>query len=170
MQKYTEVKYNNQLDCGYAFTESGIRFLFDMKDAELVSSRGWHLSKRGYIAGKENRRERPLHKLMIHVDSSYDIDHINGDKLDCRRSNLRVCSHQHNCFNQRKRTNNTSGYTGVSYAKNIGKYESYIHRDGHKHNLGYYDTAEEAALVRDEAAVRYFGEYCRLNFPKSGVV
>lgn len=169
MQKSTEVFYDNELDCGYAYTDGGVRFLFDTCDSELVQSRGWHLSRRGYIAGKENRRERPLHKLMIAVDSSYDIDHANGNKLDYRRKNLRVCSHQQNCFNQKLRSNNSTGYTGVSFAKNIGKYESYIHHNGCKYGLGYYDTAEEAAVARDQKALELFGEFSRLNFPREAV-
>lgn len=169
MQKNTEVFYDEKLDCGYAFADNGTRFIFDLCDSELVQSRGWHLSKRGYIAGKEKRRERPLHKLIISVDSCYDIDHANGDKLDYRRSNLRICSHQQNCFNQKLRQNNTSGYIGVSFAKNVGKYESYIHHNGRKNLLGYYETALEAALVRDRKAIELFGEYGRLNFPE-GVV
>ena len=169
MQKNTEVFYDEELNCGYAFADNGVRFLFDMCDRQLVQSRGWHLSKRGYIAGKEKRRERPLHKLIITVDSSFDIDHANGNKLDYRRSNLRVCSHQQNCFNQRIRSNNTSGFIGVSYAKNIGKYESYIHHNGCKYSLGYFESAYDAALARDQKARELFGEYGRLNFPGKAV-
>lgn len=169
MQKSTEVFYDNELGCGYAYTDDGVRFLFDMCDSDLVRSRGWHLSRRGYIAGKENRRERPLHKLMIDVDSSYDIDHANGNKLDYRRKNLRVCTHQQNCFNQKLKKNNTTGYTGVSYAKNIRKYESYIHYNGHKYSLGYFDTAQEAAAMRDQKSMELFGEFSRLNLPRGAV-
>jgi hypothetical protein len=164
MQKTTEIHYDPKIDCGYAFTGDGTKFLFDMADAGIVASRGWHLSKRGYIAGKEKRRERPLHKLLITVDSGLDIDHISRNKLDNRRSNLRVCDHHENCFNQSLRRNNTTGYIGVSFARNVGKYESYIHCDGVKYGLGYYASPEEAAFVRDSAALSMFGEFSRLNF------
>ena len=168
MQKYTEVFYDNELDCGYAFTDNGIRFLFDMDDADLVRSRGWHLSKRGYIAGKDHRKEKPLHKFIIKADSSFDVDHINREKTDCRKINLRVCTHQENCFNQGKRITNTSGYMGVSFSKRSGKYESYINHNGIKHHLGLFETAEEAARVRDRHAIEYFGSICYLNFPQIG--
>lgn len=166
MQKHTEIFCDEEHGCCFAFTEDGTRFLFDECDKELVSSRGWHLSKRGYIAGKQNRHERPLHKLMIEVDSGFDIDHINRDKTDCRRVNLRVCSHHENCFNQLRRSNNTSGFIGVSFAKNMGKFESYVHHCGHKYGLGYYSSPIEAALVRDAAAEHFFGEFCNRNFPE----
>ena len=169
MQKHTEVYYDAYLKCCYAYTNDGTKFLFDLRDADLVRSRGWHISRRGYVAGKEKRRERPLHKLMIIVDSGYDIDHVNRDKMDCRRCSLRVCSHHNNCFNQSIRANNTSGYIGVSYAKNVRKYESYVHRNGTKHLIGYFTTPQEAALFRDEAAKILFGEFCSLNFPDEEV-
>ena len=170
MQKNTEVYYDDVFKCCYAYANDGTKFLFDLEDADLVRSRGWHISRRGYVAGKEERRERPLHKLMILVDAGYDIDHINRNKMDCRRKNLRVCSHHENCFNQKRGSNNTSGYIGVSLAKNIGKYESYIHHNGIKYLLGYFMTPQEAALCRDEAARVLFGVFCNLNFPDEEVV
>ena len=165
MKKQTEVFWDRELECGYDFTSDGTKFLFDMCDAELVKSRGWHLSKRGYVAGKEKRRERPLHKLILLVDSSFDVDHISRNKLDNRRSNLRVCSHHENSLNQKKRQTNSTGYIGVSFLKCAGKFESYVHYDGKKHYLGLFVSAEEAAKARDAAAVKLFGEYCNLNFP-----
>lgn len=169
MQKHTEVFTDMNHGCCYAYTGDGTKFLFDPEDAELVSSRGWHLSKLGYVAGKEHRRERPLHRLLIEADSDLDIDHINRDKTDYRRGNLRVCSHQHNCFNQKRKKTNTTGYIGVSYAKNMGKYESYIHKDGVKYGLGYYSSPIEAAFVRDAAADYFFGEYSNKNFDEEAV-
>ena len=52
-RRTTNVFFDSELKCGYAYASDGTKFLFDMEDAELVRSRGWHLSKRGYIAGKE---------------------------------------------------------------------------------------------------------------------
>ena len=169
MQKTTDVFYDTSLNCYYAFTTDGTRFLFDECDAALVQSRGWHVSKRGYVAGKEHRRESPIHKLMLSADTGFDIDHINRDKMDNRRNNLRVVTHHENCMNQSMRATNTSGFMGVSFVKNIGKYESYIHFHGIKHNLGYYISPQEAAYYRDAAARALFGEYCFLNFPDEEV-
>ncbi len=170
MQKTTEVFFDASLHCGYAYTADGNRFLFDMEDADLVSSRGWHITRRGYVGGKLHRRERPLHKIMLCVDSKHDVDHINRNKMDNRRCNLRVCTHHENSCNQKKRNTNTSGYMGVSFAKNIRKYESYVHYDGRKHGLGYFYSPQEAALVRDAAALYFFGEFCNLNFSEGEAV
>ena len=165
MQKNTDVFFDEKQNCCYAYTNDGTKFIFDICDANVVNRQGWHLSRRGYVAGKEKRRERPLHKMLLQVDSGFDIDHINRDKLDNRRSNLRVCSHHSNCLNQSKRSTNTSGYMGVSFSKNMKKFESYIHHNGVKKSLGFFTSPEEAAICRDVAAKRIFGKYCYLNFP-----
>jgi len=96
-------------------------------------------------------------------DEGSDVDHISGDKLDNRRGNLRICSHQQNMFNQKMRCTNSSGYYGVSRSSKTGKFEAYLHIDGRKKYLGTYDSAEQAAVARDAAAVRFFGDYARLN-------
>ena len=75
MQKNTDVLFDEKQNCCYAYTNDGTKFFFDICDAEVISRQGWHLSRRGYIAGKEKRRERPLHKILLHVDSGFDIDH-----------------------------------------------------------------------------------------------
>ena len=98
-----------------------------------------------------------LHRLLFPEAAEYEIDHINGDKLDNRRQNLRLCTHQQNAFNQKRRRTNTSGC-----------YEAYIHHHGRKHHLGLFPDALLAARMRDCVARLLFGEYARLNFPKGG--
>ena len=72
-------------------------------------------------------------------------------------------------FNQRLRSNNTSGYIGVSLMKNVGQYEAYLHFNGKKIYLGLHDDPVDAAIARDRAAKKYFGEYASLNFKKEAV-
>lgn len=87
------------------------------------------------------------------------VDHINGNKLDNRRSNLRICTQSQN-LNGR---NTNKGYIGVSWDKFRGKWKANIGKDYQKIFLGRFDTAEEAARVYDEKAVELFGEFARLN-------
>ena len=169
MLKSTEVYYDSDLNCCYAYTYDGTKFLFDKIDADLIKSRGWHMNVKGYVCGKEKRRERPLHKLLIKSDSGFDIDHINRNKMDCRRSNLRVCTHHENCINQSLRKTSTTGFIGVSFSKKSRKYESYIHHNGYKLCLGFFLSPQEAAIHRDAAASAIFGKYCYLNFPAEEV-
>ncbi len=143
-------------------------FLIDADDLEEVSKHSWNKGKRGYpvstIRNFRGYKQRSwcLHTFLLNK-SNFDIDHISGNKFDNRRCNLRLCTHQQNTFNQKMRCTNTSGFYGVSFFKQVGKYESYINLNGKKIHLGLYDTALEAAKVRDKAAIKYFGPFARLN-------
>lgn len=143
-------------------------FLFDEEDLPLIRKHTWHQGMRGYPATHIGGKTVVLHKLLFPDSAGYEIDHINGNKLDNRRSNLRVCTHQQNSYNQRRRCTNTSGYIGVSYVAGEGCYQSYIHHHGHKYHLGYFRDAESAARTRDCVAKLLFGEYARLNFTRGG--
>lgn len=143
-------------------------FLFDEIDLPLIRAHTWHLGKRGYPATHIGGRTVVLHRLLCPEAQEYEIDHINCDKLDNRRRNLRLCTHQQNAFNQKRRRTNTSGYIGVSYARGRGCFEAYIHHHGRKHHLGLFPDALLAARTRDCVARLLFGEYARLNFPKGG--
>lgn len=83
--------------------------------------------------------------------------------LDNTLGNLRLCKKQQNEFNTKVRSDNTTGYKGVSFSKSKNKYRSYINKDGHYYHLGYFNTKEEAALTYNQKAISLFGEYARLN-------
>lgn len=152
---------------GVASFRNGAVFLFDEADLPLIRGHTWHLGVRGYPATHIHGRTVVLHKLLI-PDADGEIDHINGDRLDNRRRNLRVCTHRQNSYNQKRRRTNTSGYIGVSRVRCSNRYEAYIHHNGRKHHLGLYRTPEAAARTRDVVARVLFGEYARLNCPKGG--
>lgn len=158
------------------YFNSGKFFLIDQTDFPEVSKYSWQHGKRGYpichYPRDENGKSKTvtLHRFLLGEKAiNLDVDHISGDKLDNRRSNLRVCSHQENMFNQNLRSTNTSGYIGVSQMKSTGKYEAYIHPNGKKISLGTYTDIVEAATVRDRAALKHFGKFARLNFPVGAV-
>ena len=168
-------KYTNEYiisdDKSYVIgrTKKGEAFFFDFFDYELLTSYHWSISKRGYVVAKIKRKEVPMHKLLFTNTKGYDVDHISGDKLDNRKSKLRICTHQQNMFNQKIRKNNTTGFIGVSLMKNIGKYEAYVHHNGKKYSMGLHRNAVDAAIARDKGAINLFGEYARLNFPLNEV-
>ena len=89
------------------------------------------------------------------------VDHINGDTLDNRKCNLRICTQADNMKNQKKHIRNTSGYKGVSWNKKSKAWEVSITQNGKRHYLGMYKDKEEAIKVRKEAEEKYFGEYNR---------
>ena len=97
---------------GVASFKSGGAFLFDEIDLPLIERHTWHLGKRGYPATHYHGRTVVFHRLLF-PDADGEVDHINGDKMDNRRCNLRICTHQQNAFNQKRRRTNTSGFIGV---------------------------------------------------------
>jgi hypothetical protein len=105
----------------------------------------------------------PMHRLIINPPAEMDTDHRNGDTLDNRRSNLRACTSTQNNANRRLiQKNNSSGYRGVSlrtfYTSRIIVNRKMIH-------LGTFKEPIAAARAYDQAAVKYFGEFAKLNFP-----
>ena len=125
-------------------------------------------AKRGEGMGSKFK-EIMMHRLIMGDPEGYQIDHINGDTLDNRKVNLRICTRTQNMVNQKNRSSNKTGFKGVSANKQIGGFDSFISGPGHKQrNLGHFKTAEEAALAYDSSARAMHGNFARFNFPKEG--
>lgn len=140
--------------------------LIDSDDYELVASRKWVLSRKGYaihntsIDGKS--RCVWMHRLINNTPSGFATDHINGDKLDNRRCNLRTASAALNALNRKQATPRTkSGIVGVSWHSGQRKWNARIGINGRVVNLGSFETAEGAAAVRQEALAAYLRETAR---------
>lgn len=86
---------------------------------------------------------------------SKQIDHINGVRDDNRWCNLREVDEQGNARNQKMRSDNTSGQTGVSWHNSTGKWLSYIYVDGSRLDLGLFDSYSEAVKIRKEAELKH---------------
>ena len=106
-----------------------------------------------------------LHRVILDVfDPSIQVDHINRNIHDNRKSNLRLCSHRENILNRGIQGNNTSGYKGVHKIKNEENvWMAHIGVNGAKLYLGRYNTPEEAAKVYNKAAIKYFGDFAKVN-------
>lgn len=87
------------------------------------------------------------------------IDHINRDPLDNRIINLREATHSQNLANTKRRTDNTTGYKGVTYIARIKRFQAQLWAKNQKYNLGYYLSAEEAYEVYLAKAKELFGEF-----------
>lgn len=113
-------------------------------------------------------KRRSIHRAVMRYPKGMDVDHINGNPLDNRKVNLRVCTRSENAMNKKTRADSRSGYKGVHMSPGGKRIQAYIRPPGMKKgrvSLGYYKTLEEAARVYDAKARELFGEFARLNFP-----
>lgn len=145
----------------------GQKVQVDDADYEWVVRHKWQLDPKGYVKrhiyqwGK--RTTIPLAREIMVVGDDMQVDHIDGDKLNNQRSNLRCVCNMKNCWNRRRRSDNTSGYKGVNWCKVRGSWVARIQADGKRLLLGCFDDPKEAARAYNKAALRYHGEYARLN-------
>lgn len=130
--------------------------LIDLDDIPKISKYKWH--KRDNLYVNSHKVDR-LHRYLLNAPSNLDVDHINGDRLDNRKSNLRLCTRSQNNMNKSEQRNNTSGHRDVSWSKSNSKWNSRITVNRKTINLGYYDDILEAIKVRQQAERQYFGEF-----------
>ena len=130
---------------------SPVSVLVDDEDYDIVRQHAWYLHPLGYIAGKANGKRTYLHRFIMKPLPGKVIDHINGDKLDNRRCNLRACEVKENVRNASRPSNNTSGYTGVSFRKDRNVYRANIMVDRKQIHLGHYKTIDGAIMARKRA-------------------
>lgn len=137
--------------------------IVDDADFEWLNQWKWCMTSRGYIHRNAGTNGYILiHRLIMDAPHGKDVDHINGNRADNRRSNLRVCSRSENLCNKGLLSNNTSGFKGVSRFRKT-KWQTYINIQGKRYNLGHFSSKEEAAKVYNEAALKYHGKFARLN-------
>lgn len=127
--------------------------LVDDTDAELVQAYRWNIAGGGYAVSRAPERRSPLymHRLILGLTDSKDCtDHINGDKLDNRRSNLRVGTQALNNQNRGAQLHGTSRFRGVSWDKTGQKWVAVVKVDGEFHKLGRFRSELDAAYAADE--------------------
>lgn len=113
------------------------------------------------------RKSISMHNVIAQrIGFNGKIDHKDMNSLNNQRGNLREATHQENMRNKGLRSDNKTGYKGVTYANQQKKYKASICLiKGEKLHLGYYNTPEEAAREYDRVALSYFKEFAVLNFP-----
>lgn len=118
-----------------------------------------------YSGGK--RRKIYMHRELYGVAEGERVDHVDGDGLNNRMSNLRLCTNVENMRNMR-RGRGRSKYKGVSWYERDKRWRSYIVVDAKQIHLGYFDDEMEAAEAYDAAAKDYFGVFAKINMPERG--
>lgn len=130
------------------------------RDYEWLNQYRWCINSQNFVMRIVNKKTITMHRLIMNPPRNMQVDHINGDRLDNRRENLRICTQSQNCTN-RASVKSKSGYKGVS--KHWNKWRAVIKVNQKKIHLGLFDTKEEAALAYNKAAKVYFGDFARLN-------
>jgi hypothetical protein len=136
----------------------GKQVLFDEEDAKKLTGHKWHITKKGYCAAYSNKYIF-MHRLILPITNGV-IDHINGNKLDNRKANLRVATHAENMRNRKIQKNNKSGYRGV-HQKKDGYWYAQIKINGEQIFLGAYKSAEQAADAYNKKAEEAYGDFRR---------
>lgn len=142
--------------------------LYSEEDHELISKYNWGIdSTRGYVVTHFNYVCIRMHRLIMQAPDNIPVDHINGNKLDNRRENLRLSNSVENGQNKSKRANTTSKFLGVSYLKEEQTFRARITIDGKAVLIGTYVDEIDAAIARDLAIVHELPDSAyKLNFPE----
>lgn len=154
--------------CAKILLTRGLVTIVDIEDAEMTNQFLWY-SKRnssGIYAFSKTVKDY-LHRFIMGViGSDKEVDHRNGNRLDNRRKNLRICTRSQNSRNQRKRFKKcTSRFKGVTWHREARKWQTMICFRRKRMYLGMFSSEISAARTYDAAAVKFHGEFARLNFP-----
>ena len=151
--------YDLTKEYGIGYTLKGEEFYFDLEDYDCIKDYCWHKAANGYIVCK--RKENVLqHRLITNAPDEYEVDHINHNTVDNRKSNLRLCTHSQNGMNRDATIASTSGVKGVYWYSKPQKWSAEITIDGQKILLGQFTDINDAITARKKAEEKLFKEFC----------
>lgn len=135
------------------------------EDYQFLSQFKWHVSRSprtSYAITHVKGKTVYMHRLIMAAPQGLEVDHINNDGLDNRRANLRLCTSAENKANMRIRVDNKSGYKGINFDKQTGKWRARIRFNNKEYSLGRHITKDAAVKAREEAQTLH-GEFARLS-------
>jgi len=144
---------------------SGKYAIVDSCDYEILSQYTWSFSKgrhTDYAITWKGKKYMRMHQMIMKPNRGLVVDHINGDGLDNRRDNLRVCTTAENSRNRNLKSTNKSGVTGVFWCKGVKKWTAQITVNYKAKHLGYFKEISDAIKSRKDAESIYFGEFAKV--------
>lgn len=142
----------------------GFAAIVDDEDYGMFAQHRWYMANIGYAMRRPWKAPcQYLHRLIAGAKKGEFVDHLNGNKLDCRRCNLRIATRSQNQMNRGVQRNNSLGLKGISFDKRRGKFYARIVTEGVKTHLGTFSTKEEAKIAYVEAALAQHKAFARLN-------
>ena len=162
--KYHEIKYIDENTAKIILED--VEVIIDVDDIDKIKKNSWAFNGKYIVCSlwqysKKNYTPLMLHRFIMNAENGSYIDHINGNVLDNRKSNLRFCTPSENSCNKKKYKNNVAGYKGVSPSKSRKKWRADIVKHGVHYFLGYYNTPEEAHEVYCKKAIELHKEFAR---------
>ena len=151
------------------FTARGVRILIDDEDFEKANrGKSLFVKSNGFViiskrTSKTLVKHIYLHKKIMGVGKGVHVDHINHDRLDNRKANLRICTHAENQRNKKKRVDSQFKYKGIFRHGRSKKWTAKLTVDRETFFSFGHTTQEEAALAYNELAKKHHGEFARLN-------
>lgn len=131
----------------------------DTDDFQKVSAYKWYWNN-GYAYTHKKGETIAMHRLILNTPKGKFTDHINGNRLDNRKQNLRIATYQQNLWNKKK----FGLYKGVTWDKQMKQWRVQITCDYKTRQIGLFKNPLHAAMAYDIAAKDLFGEFARLNF------
>ncbi len=149
----------------YIELTQGKHAIIDDEDFDLVNVYTWCALKKGgnwYVSSHKHNKILYIHRLIMNPKKNEQVDHKNGDGLDNRKQNLRICNNQQNAFNAKGRQK-TSKYKGVSWFKQTKRWRTVIMLNKKQIHIGYFEDEIEASKAYNKKAKELFGEFARIN-------
>lgn len=141
--------------------------IIDNKDDMYIMYRPWYKSSYGYAVRSSPVGIEFLHRYIIGAKKGDEVDHINGDKLDNRKENLRIVSRSENRQNQHQKQRNgkhfSSKYKGVYWNKDTKSWRTRITKNRKAYEGGLFNDEKGAARKYNELALIHYGEHAMIN-------
>jgi hypothetical protein len=141
--------------------------LVDDEDYDYLNQWKWHILSKRYAGTnmKINGKSKSiyLHRFIMKVSKDMQVDHIDNDKLNNVKTNLRICTHTQNMINRPVRSNSKSGFKGVIFYDKLKKYIARIKFNKEIKYLGSFNDPIDAARAYNAAALKYHGEFAHIN-------